>query len=86
MVGRKVSDVMREQVSGWSMAAACKRMIAARKAAGLTQAQLAARLNVTTPTIHTWERGRVTPTYQQVIAYAEAIGTAADKLLTGEQS
>ena len=77
----KVSDVMRAQVSGWSMAATCKRMIAARKAAGLTQAQVAAKLNVATPTIYTWERGRVTPTYQQVIAYAEAIGTQADKLL-----
>ena len=86
MVGRKVSDVMREQVSGWSMAAACKRMIAARKAAGLTQEQLAARLKVSGTTIYAWERSRVTPTYEQVIAYAEAIGTPADKLLTGEQS
>jgi len=77
----KVSDVMRGQVAGWTMAATCKRMITARKAAGMTQAQLAAKLNVATPTIYTWERGRVTPTYEQVIAYAKAIGTPADKLL-----
>lgn len=54
-----------------------------RKAAGLTQLQLAVRLDVTPGTIYNWERGRGEPRARQIAQIAEALGVTADAVLAG---
>ncbi|WP_146057942.1 helix-turn-helix domain-containing protein, partial [Streptomyces sp. SM9] len=41
-----------------------------REAASLSQAALAARMSVTSTTIHSWETGRATPRGRALEAYA----------------
>ena len=41
-----------------------------REAAGMTQAELAAKMRLTTPSITKWERGRANPTYDNLIQLA----------------
>ena len=54
-----------------------------RRAAGLTQLQLAARLEVTPGTIHNWEKGKGEPRARQIAQLAEALGVRADDVLGG---
>ncbi len=54
-----------------------------RRAAGLTQLQLAARLDVTPGTIHNWEKGKGEPRARQIAQLAEALGVKADDVLAG---
>ena len=52
-----------------------------RKAAGLTQLQLAARLAVTPGTIYNWERGKGEPRARQIAQLAEVLRVSADEVL-----
>ncbi|WP_243336999.1 helix-turn-helix domain-containing protein [Anaeromyxobacter soli] len=51
-----------------------RRVAERRKAAGLTQAQLAERLGVTTETVSRLERGAVVPSLARLEAFASALG------------
>jgi transcriptional regulator with XRE-family HTH domain len=53
----------------------------ARLAAGLLQADLAARVGVTQATVSDWERGRFAPRLEQLGRIADALGVAAETLL-----
>ncbi|MGW4376740.1 helix-turn-helix domain-containing protein [Streptomyces albidoflavus] len=50
-----------------------------REAASLSQAALAARMSVTSTTIHSWETGRTTPRGRALEAYASFLTTTADR-------
>ena len=50
-----------------------------REAAGMTQAELAARMRLTTPSITKWELGRANPTYDNLIQLAEIFGCTLDE-------
>ncbi|MEW2109544.1 MULTISPECIES: helix-turn-helix domain-containing protein [Streptomyces] len=50
-----------------------------REAASLSQAALAARMSVTSTTIHSWETGRATPRGRALEAYAGFLTTTADR-------
>ena len=51
-----------------------------REAAGMTQADLAARLQLTTPSVTKWELGRANPTYDNLIQLAEIFGVSLDEV------
>ena len=51
-----------------------------REAAGMTQAELAARLQLTTPSVTKWELGRANPTYENLIQLAEIFGVSLDEV------
>ena len=57
---------------------------ALRKAKGLSQEELAVRLNVVRQTVSKWEKGLSVPDAEMVIQIAEALGTTAQVLL-GEE-
>jgi transcriptional regulator with XRE-family HTH domain len=59
-----------------------QRISAARKAAGLTQKQLADRMGVSQPTVAALERGRGNPTIGQLAAVADALGAGLDVQFT----
>jgi len=58
-----------------------QRLVAARKAAGLTQKELAERVGVSQRVIAYWERESVGLKSEQLNAVAEALGTSVDSLL-----
>lgn len=49
-----------------------------REAAGMTQAELAARMNLTTPSINKWELGRANPTLPNLIQLADIFRVPLD--------
>ena len=51
-----------------------------REAAGMTQAELAARLQLSTPSVTKWELGRANPTYDNLIQLAEIFGVSMDEV------
>lgn len=51
-----------------------------RESAGLTQAQLAARLECTPSTVYNWERGRNEPKASQLRAMAVLFGVSMDDI------
>ena len=55
----------------------------ARKAAGLTQEQLAAMLGMTQGAIAQWENGLTHPSYSVLKPLAAALGLTLDQLLEG---
>ncbi len=57
-----------------------QRMAQARKQAGLTQAELAARMGVTQPVVAYWEREPVALRVEQLAALADALGVTTDYL------
>lgn len=57
-----------------------ERLIAARKAAGLTQEELAEKLEVDRTTVSAWERGERTPLPDQRADYAEKLGVSLEEL------
>lgn len=59
-----------------------KTILMARKAAGLTQEQLAARLGVTQGAIAQWENGITHPSYRVLKPLSEALGLSLDELLS----
>jgi transcriptional regulator with XRE-family HTH domain len=52
-----------------------------RKAIGLTQAELAERMNVTRQTVNRWEAGTVLPDIEKIADIANILGTSCDYLL-----
>ena len=56
-----------------------------RKAAGISQAEIAARLNVKQNTVSNWETGRRNPSYKQLKAMAAAYNCTVDDLLKDEE-
>lgn len=62
-----------------------KNIRAARKAVGLTQEELAQRLNVPFQSVSQWERGVRKPKIESLRRIAEAIGTTVDALLNAAQ-
>lgn len=55
----------------------------ARMRNGITQAELAGKLNVSVGAISQWETGITHPTVKKLKPLAEALGTTVDELLTG---
>lgn len=51
-----------------------------REAAGMTQADLADRLQVSVPTVSKWENGVIRPSVRNVIQLAEIFGTTMDEV------
>jgi transcriptional regulator with XRE-family HTH domain len=57
-----------------------QRIAQAREHAGLTQAELAARMGVTQPVVAYWEREPVALRIEQLAALADALGVTIDYL------
>lgn len=55
-----------------------------RKEAGLTQAQLAQRLNITDRAVSKWETGRAMPDSSIMLALCEVLNISVNDLLSGE--
>lgn len=58
-----------------------ERIASARMKAGLTQADIAQKLNVTAQTISAWERGVKNPKLDTIIRVCNAIGCDASEIL-----
>lgn len=58
-----------------------ERIKGARKAAGMSQNELATKANISQPTLSTIERGAVVPTADSIMRIAEALGEAPSDLL-----
>ena len=58
---------------------------ALRKANGMTQKDLADRLNVSDKTVSRWERDEGTPDLSLIPVIAEIFGVTCDELLRGER-
>jgi transcriptional regulator with XRE-family HTH domain len=54
----------------------------ARKAAGITQTELAAKLGVTSGAVSQWEKGLTRPEIGKLKQLADALNTTVDDLLT----
>lgn len=61
-----------------------KRLADARRAAGLTQEQLAARLGVSQATVAMYEAGMRTPPGPALVAMARILGVAAESLIDAD--
>lgn len=61
-----------------------KMIFKLRKKAGLTQAELASRLNVTDKAISKWENGGGFPEITQIPALSEIFGVSSDYILKGD--
>lgn len=60
------------------------RVAALRKAAGLSQSQLASQLNISSSAVGMYEQNRREPPLQIVAALAEFFGVSTDYLVTGK--
>ena len=58
-----------------------ERIVSARMKAGLTQADIAQKLNVTPQTISAWERGVKTPKLDTILRICNAIGCDTSEIL-----
>ena len=58
----------------------CEKLTQARKAAGLTQADVAAKLNVSRQAVSRWESGDTTPTMDKLKTLARIYGVSLDWL------
>lgn len=61
-----------------------KRITALRKAKGMSQANLAQALNISTSTVGMYEQGRRTPGLDMLVSLALVLGVSTDFLLTGK--
>ena len=66
--------------------AVLRRIKAKRQAAGLSQAELAARIGIRQPTYRDIEGGRIKLTLERLGEIATALGTSAESLITGTSS
>lgn len=57
-----------------------------RKARGLTLAEVAARLDVSKPTVWAWEKGRARPLDNRIEDLAQVLGVPASDLISGQDS
>ena len=60
------------------------RIAALRRRAGLSQAELAARLRVSPSTMGMYEQGRREPPVETLVSLARELGVTTDFLLTGQ--
>ncbi len=58
-----------------------EKLTQARKAAGLTQADVAAKLNVSRQAVSRWESGQSKPSTERLLALGELYGVSIDQLL-----
>ena len=61
------------------------RIIQARRGRGLSQANLAERLDVTRTAISHWETGRSNPSTKHLKSIAQILGIDANRLITGKK-
>ena len=59
------------------------RIAALRRNAGLSQAELAGRLQISPSALGMYEQGRREPSAQMLVALAQVLGVSTDYLLTG---
>ncbi len=59
----------------------CEKLTQARKAAGLTQADVAAKLNVSRQAVSRWESGQSKPSTERLLALGVLYGVSIDRLL-----
>jgi transcriptional regulator with XRE-family HTH domain len=59
----------------------CEKLTQARKAAGLTQADVAAKLNVSRQAVSRWESGQSKPSTERLLALGVLYGVSIDQLL-----
>lgn len=64
----------------------CEKLTQARKAAGLTQADIAARLSVSRQAVSRWESGQSKPSTEKLLALGALYGVSIDQLLNAEES
>lgn len=57
-------------------------LIRLRRSAGLTQAQLAARIGLTVGAVAMWEQGLRSPSAAHAVLVVKALGVSCDDLLT----
>jgi len=62
------------------------RITRLRKAAGMSQAELAQRVGVSTSAIGMYEQGRREPSCALLVSLARALNTSLQYLLTGEEA
>lgn len=62
------------------------RIAALRRHAGLSQAELAAQLQISPSAMGMYEQGRREPSSQTLVALARMFGVSTDYLLTGQPS
>lgn len=62
------------------------RIAALRRASGLSQGELAERLQVSTSAVGMYEQGRREPSVETLVALARTFGVTVDYLLTGQAS
>ena len=63
-----------------------EKLTEARKAAGLTQADVAAKLNVSRQAVSRWESGQSKPSTEKLLALGELYGVSIDRLLNTENA
>jgi DNA-binding XRE family transcriptional regulator len=56
-------------------------LAAARKNAGLTQRELAAKCNVSESTVINWEKGRTEPSISQAVTIGDVVGIHYDNII-----
>ena len=61
-----------------------EKLTQARKAVGLTQADVAAKMNVSRQAVSRWESGQSKPSTERLLALGELYGVSIDQLLTQE--
>ena len=64
----------------------CEKLTQARKAAGLTQADVAAKLNVSRQAVSRWESGHSKPSTEKLLALGALYGVSIDQLLNAGNS
>ena len=63
-----------------------ERLLALRKASGMTQEQLAEKVFVTRQAVSKWERGESVPDLELLVAIAEMYGVSLDELVLGARA
>lgn len=63
-----------------------EKLMQARKAAGLTQADIAAKLHVSRQAVSRWESGQSKPSTEKLLALGELYGVSIDRLLNTENA
>ena len=63
----------------------CEKLTQARKAAGLTQADIAARLSVSRQAVSRWESGQSKPSTEKLLTLGNLYGISLDQLLSAEE-
>ena len=63
-----------------------EKLMQARKAAGLTQADIAAKLHVSRQAVSRWESGQSKPSTEKLLALGELYGVSIDQLLNTENT